>query len=148
MFRTNARTGEILYANQMVWKILDSDPQEGMSTLNFYANPEDRANFLKDLMKNGKVENREIQVKKANGEIAWASFSATYYPEENIIEGVMMDISKIKDSMVELQKVNYELDNFVYHASHDLRSPLRSIMGLLNLLRLEKTSEGGITVWK
>ena len=142
MIRTNARTGEILYANPMVWEILGTDPRKGISILNFYANPEDRANFLQDLMENGKVEDREVQLRKANGDTIWTSFSAVYYKEENIIEGVMMDISKIKDSLVALQKVNYELDNFVYHASHDLRSPLRSIMGLINLLRLEKTAAG------
>ncbi len=142
MFRTDAQTGEILYANSMVWEILDTDPRKGVSALNFYANPEDRANYLRDLMENGKVEDREIPFKKANGENIWVSLSAVYYKEENIIEGVMMDISKIKDSLVELQKVNYELDNFVYHASHDLRSPLRSIMGLINLMRLEETTAG------
>src|SRR5260221_3646283 len=35
--------------------------------------------------------------------------------------------------MIELQRVNTELDNFIYHASHDLRSPLTTIMGLVNL---------------
>jgi signal transduction histidine kinase len=33
----------------------------------------------------------------------------------------------------ELQKVNTELDRFVYSVSHDLRSPLSSILGLTNL---------------
>jgi signal transduction histidine kinase len=35
----------------------------------------------------------------------------------------------------ELQKVNDELDRFVYSVSHDLRSPLSSILGLTNLAR-------------
>ena len=34
----------------------------------------------------------------------------------------------------ELQKVNAELDNFVYRVSHDLRSPLLSIEGILGLM--------------
>lgn len=40
----------------------------------------------------------------------------------------------------ELQKVNSELDNFVYRVSHDLRSPLLSIKGILGLLEFESTS--------
>lgn len=36
----------------------------------------------------------------------------------------------------ELQKVNEALDRFVYSVSHDLRSPLSSILGLTNLARL------------
>jgi signal transduction histidine kinase len=35
----------------------------------------------------------------------------------------------------ELQKVNDELDRFVYSVSHDLRSPLSSILGLTNIAR-------------
>jgi signal transduction histidine kinase len=38
----------------------------------------------------------------------------------------------------ELKKVNEELDRFVYSVSHDLRSPLSSILGLLNIARLTK----------
>lgn len=41
-------------------------------------------------------------------------------------------------SNAELKKLNEELDNFVYSTSHDLRAPLTSIMGLINLSRLEK----------
>lgn len=38
-----------------------------------------------------------------------------------------------------LSKKNEELDNFVYSTSHDLRSPLLSILGLVNLLKKEET---------
>ncbi len=34
----------------------------------------------------------------------------------------------------ELKKINSELDNFVYSISHDLRSPLLSVKGILNLV--------------
>ncbi|MGM5468776.1 PAS domain S-box protein [Flavobacteriaceae bacterium LMO-SS05] len=34
----------------------------------------------------------------------------------------------------ELQKINSELDRFVYSASHDLRSPLKSLLGLSDLV--------------
>jgi signal transduction histidine kinase/ligand-binding sensor domain-containing protein len=37
----------------------------------------------------------------------------------------------------ELRKVNSELDRFVYSASHDLRAPLASILGLINVARLD-----------
>ncbi|MBI3511787.1 MAG: PAS domain S-box protein [Bacteroidetes bacterium] len=41
----------------------------------------------------------------------------------------------------ELTKVNIELDKFVYGASHDLRAPLNSILGLAALMRREKYGE-------
>lgn len=36
----------------------------------------------------------------------------------------------------ELRKANQELDSFVYSASHDLKSPLSSIKGLVNLMHM------------
>lgn len=41
-----------------------------------------------------------------------------------------------KQKNTELQKINEELDRFIYSASHDLRAPLRSVLGLINLGRL------------
>ena len=38
----------------------------------------------------------------------------------------------------ELQKINGELDHFVYRISHDLRSPLLAIKGLINVMRITK----------
>jgi len=43
----------------------------------------------------------------------------------------------IEKANLELRKVNGELDRFVYSASHDLRSPLSSMMGLISLARKE-----------
>lgn len=37
----------------------------------------------------------------------------------------------------ELTKINAELDRFVYSASHDLRAPLMSVKGLLNMMQLD-----------
>ena len=38
----------------------------------------------------------------------------------------------------ELRKTNAELDSFVYSVSHDLRAPITSVLGLLNLAKDEK----------
>jgi PAS domain S-box-containing protein len=40
----------------------------------------------------------------------------------------------IQDKNEELKKINLELDNFVYSISHDLRSPLLSIRGIISLI--------------
>lgn len=45
---------------------------------------------------------------------------------------------KLEQQNQELKKVNSELDRFVYSASHDLRAPLTSVLGLINLAYLEE----------
>lgn len=44
---------------------------------------------------------------------------------------------ELKEKNQELSKANEELDRFVYSASHDLRAPLTSILGVVNIARLE-----------
>jgi PAS domain S-box-containing protein len=48
--------------------------------------------------------------------------------EKNIIK------DKLKRQLEELKKSNDELDHFVYSVSHDLRSPLKSLLGLSNMI--------------
>jgi PAS domain S-box-containing protein len=64
-------------------------------------------------------------------------FFSNFSGEVNIL-GVSIDITDIKNSENELRKINFELDSFIYHASHDLRAPLCSIEGLLNLINVEQ----------
>jgi len=44
----------------------------------------------------------------------------------------------LKKQNQELIKLNGELDSFVYRVSHNLRSPLTSVLGLVQLVRLEE----------
>jgi len=48
--------------------------------------------------------------------------------------------ARLKKQNEELQKINSELDRFVYSVSHDLRSPLTSMQGLITLAQ-EETSD-------
>ena len=43
----------------------------------------------------------------------------------------------LKIKIEELERTNDELNRFVYSTSHDLRSPLASVMGVLNLAKME-----------
>lgn len=48
---------------------------------------------------------------------------------------------KIRISNNELRKTNEELDNFVYKVSHDLRAPISSILGLVNIAKNDNAVE-------
>ncbi|MBL7857468.1 MAG: PAS domain-containing sensor histidine kinase [Cyclobacteriaceae bacterium] len=62
--------------------------------------------------------------------------------------GVESDITERKaaqkaliDRNEDLIKINAELDRFVYSASHDLRAPIASLLGLIEVARLEKNMD-------
>lgn len=46
---------------------------------------------------------------------------------------------ELEDKMEELEKANNELSRFIYSASHDLRSPLMSVLGIVNLAKMEQS---------
>lgn len=48
------------------------------------------------------------------------------------------DITERRMTENELLERNFELDSFVYRASHDLKAPLNSIMGLIELAKMEQ----------
>jgi len=53
----------------------------------------------------------------------------------------VMDIHDRKVAEEQLLVRNDELNNFVYKVSHDLRAPLRSVKGLVDLVRMEKSPD-------
>lgn len=46
--------------------------------------------------------------------------------------------AKLQKTNQELSKRNTELDNFVYSVSHDLRAPIASVLGLINLAKKDQ----------
>ncbi|MFN6944680.1 MAG: PAS domain S-box protein [Cytophagaceae bacterium] len=63
------------------------------------------------------------------------------YSDIGIVRGVSVfarDITQRKITENAIIRTNFELDSFVYRASHDLRAPLRSMLGLINLIKVEK----------
>ncbi len=56
-------------------------------------------------------------------------------------ELVQQRTAKLEFTVHELDTVVKELDRFVYSASHDLSAPLKSVLGLVNILRSERDPE-------
>jgi len=60
-----------------------------------------------------------------------------YYNEQNLRNNEM----QMRNQNTQLVKANAELDRFVYSASHDLRAPLSSISGIINLTNKTESTE-------
>ena len=79
--------------------------------------------FVRDVTESRRIEDR---LKAMNEELMTQNSQLALQEEE------------LKNALNELSERNFELDQLMYKTSHDLRSPLTSIMGLLNLANLDK----------
>lgn len=118
-----------------------------------YIHPEDKPRILLSIQEVLKSDELgwagQYRYLKANGEFAYVSDRSVIIRAEDgkpvRMIGAMQDITKqkhaenlLKQQNEELLKINQELDSFVYSASHELRSPLTAIMGLIILSRSKK----------
>ncbi len=60
---------------------------------------------------------------------------------ERTKEELRISNQDLNQSIEELGRVNLELDNFVYSASHDLKAPLNNLEGLIDLLEPSEESD-------
>jgi PAS domain S-box-containing protein len=113
--------------------------------------------YLEDFA-NGRYYQVDFRIRHPNGRVRWCiAEGAPRYTGTGEFAGYVgscIDITDRKQAeqeeqrtLVELTRLNVDLDNFVYTASHDLRAPIANLEGLLLVLkkRLEhklEASEG------
>lgn len=91
--------------------------------------------LIHELQTKKRVEDFEV---KLNGKEQWFRLSCRLFTSGNFVEGIMVDVTDYKGKDIELARVKNELDQFIYHASHEMRSPLTTMLGIVNLIRREK----------
>lgn len=146
--------GQIIYVNPAFVEMFGYANEEEVSALafgNLYWNQDDRSRLLKTVKDDGRITNIEIKFKKKDGTYFWGLITSSKVVDHKgneFYDGAIRNISSIKETDFkvkkqneELKKVNTELDRFVYSASHDLRAPLLSILGLIGIAKMEKTEE-------
>ncbi len=91
----------------------------------------------------------ELRVRRGTGEYIWVLDSGQAEWDDKgkplRMVGSITDISerkaaekKIQHQNLMLEKANAELDRFVYSVSHDLKSPLSSILGLMSIAEMSE----------
>jgi signal transduction histidine kinase len=69
------------------------------------------------------------------------SFTHLIQETEAQMNEVKLKSRQLKGRNLELKKLNKELDSFIYSTAHDLRSPLTSLLGLLNIMKYENQQD-------
>lgn len=132
------RSGNLISANEKARQILQINDEYPFSDDDPF-NKIDWSEITDELFEKDFIQRKEVEIRLADGTKKWILFSGK--PSGgHAMYATILDFTDIKNTISELQKVNFELDNFVYHASHDLRAPLRTVLGLLSLLK-EETSK-------
>jgi signal transduction histidine kinase len=136
--------------------------QSGLSK-EYWGNNEGKPIDFSDVDKKSEKKWRDVFARALKGEVVKGEDRVDIYGKHHafysiaspiIIKGkvteiivINIDISKIKKTEKKLKvqneqltKLNTELDRFVYSASHDLRAPLASLLGLIDLTSREMNS--------
>jgi PAS domain S-box-containing protein len=135
----------VLFANDRIVEITGVQKADimGMKSydLLYEAHNKDLILEKNELRRQGISDQYEMHVKTGKGEEKWLLVTgAPYMNEKEEAEytiAIFTDITARKKMEIKLREKNLELDSFVYRASHDLKGPLASIMGLTNIARSE-----------
>ena len=151
IYRSTPKNG-FIYVNKAFARMFGLTVEEAMaiSPKKLYANESDRERITETLDSQGYLKNEQVQFLRRDGSTFWGFLSSILTKDANgqqIFDGAIVDISDLKRSKLllhekndELKKINAELDRFVYSASHDLRAPLTSLLGLVNVAMLENSN--------
>lgn len=103
-------------SNKMSNQELQNDQTLGDLTAELEHEPQEIANLERSFIElSNRVKHQMFEIKEKN-----------------------VELSKQNQS---LEKLNKELDRFIYHTSHDLRSPLTAVLGLIEVIELYKEDD-------
>lgn len=150
IYEWNVKTNTIYVSPE--WKNILGFSEDDMQDLKIedlteLTHPDDREQLKKGLNQHFATHEpfqNESRRRHKNGSYRWIFDSGLSRTDEHgnieVIVGSIIDITDRKHTELQvldqnelLKKANQDLDRFVYSASHDLRSPLSSVLGLLSI---------------
>lgn len=153
IFRSSKEEG-IIYVNQAFANMFGYDTTDEIMAVEpyeLYMDPSRRDDFVQIIEEHDSFFNEEVEFKRKDGSSFWGLISSVPVVDKSgkkFHDGAIRDVTQLKEverslkeNYKELQKVNRELDRFVYSTSHDLRAPLVSIAGLINITRVEENED-------
>ena len=117
VFYQTDNAGRLTMVSPSIKKAAGYKPEEviGSYLRDYYVNPDERKKFLELISTNGFVENFEVQMKKKDGSVLWASVNAglSRDQEGNIVgvEGIARDITERINAEEELRETKERFRN-------------------------------------
>ncbi len=154
----NQKTMSNEYANRELGSVMGFSDKEiqamGSELMPTLCHPDDFPNMLEyfgkvQQMKDEEIMQLEYRMKHKDGDYRWLlSIDTVFerYTDGSVLKhiGIATDITTLKNvekelsiQAIQLKKRNDDLKQFTYIATHDLKSPIATIKGYLNLLNKE-----------
>ena len=148
-----AKDGVNIYLNKAGLDLmgLHKGEEVGMPIDSFYSPRQakiTRTKIREEAIKTGIWKGENLILNKSGNQIPVSQVVIAHKNEDGelaFFSTVIRDISeqkeyekKLRAKNIELEKINAELDRIVYSASHELRTPVKSILGLVELAQHEE----------
>jgi PAS domain S-box-containing protein len=113
IFRNRISDGLILNANQRLANLLGFDSPEEIigleRSIDYFVNPSDRQHAHELMKRDGELRSYEAQLRKRDGTVFWGLTSSYMNAADGYVEGVVADISDLKQAEAALQASEAEL---------------------------------------
>ncbi|PSB56840.1 histidine kinase [Chroococcidiopsis cubana CCALA 043] len=113
IFRNRISDGLILNANQRLANLLGFDSPEEIvgleHSIDYFVNPSDRQQAHELMKRDGELRSYEAQLRKRDGTVFWGLTSSYLNAADGYVEGVVADISDLKQAEAALRDSEAEL---------------------------------------
>ncbi len=143
-----ASDGLVIYESPAARKMYGRRQQSGEPSYitDLYVNPADRQHYLELLHEKGTVEGYEVQLRRADGLVIWASLTASLieFQGEEMIVASAQDLTErraVEEQMARQREALYQseklsaLGALLAGVAHELNNPLSVVVGHAQLLK-------------
>jgi PAS domain S-box-containing protein len=117
IYRTRLSDGLILDANQRLANLLGFDSPEEIigleHSIDYFVNPSDRQHAIEVMKRDGELRSYEVQMQKQDGTVFWGLTSSYLNAGDGYVEGVVADISDLKQAEAALQASESKLRTLI-----------------------------------
>ena len=138
VIRLDAKEFDILEVNNKAFEILGFCDETTKSLRDFFYNIGLTDKLQRAALMHEEI-NTEVFIERCEGDQRWVRFHCPSVNENGHLHILLQDVTAEKNRIFELNGLHDHLDQFIYRASHNLRSPLTTLLGLLELARRNAT---------